>query len=117
MVTRPAASPPMEMSKKTCERGASGVSMHRAHAQGQCQYTLLVTLGPFFAAEAVARQATISLSVDIRRTRGKVGAGCKARNVLLHPRTFILGHNERTTVHFVTQALRKNNPCTLKRCT
>ena len=80
MVMRPAASPPMEMSKKTCKRGASGVSMHRAHAQGQCQYTLLVTLGPFFAAEAVARQATISLSGDIRRTRGKVGAACyKAR--------------------------------------
>ena len=110
MVMRPAASPPMEMSKKTCKRGASGVSMHRAHAQGQCQYTLLVTLGPFFAAEAVARQATISLSGDIRRTRGKVGAECKARNVLFC-------HNERTTVHFVTQALRKNNPCTLKRCT
>ena len=67
MVTRPAASPPMEMSKKTCERGASGVSMHRAHAQGQQRRTLLVTLGPFFAAEAVARQATISLSGDIGR--------------------------------------------------
>ena len=65
MVTRPAASPPMEMSKKTCERGASGVSMHRAHAQGQQRRTLLVILGPFFAAEAVARQATISLSGDI----------------------------------------------------
>ena len=83
MVTRPAASPPMEMSKKTCERGASGVSMHRARAQGRQRRTLLVTLGPFFAAEAVARQATISLSGDIgNATRGKSWR-VKARDVLL----------------------------------
>ena len=75
MVTRPAASPPMEMSKKTCERGASGVSMHRARAQGRQRRTLLVTLGPFFAAEAVARQATISLSGDMSETRGNFAGG------------------------------------------
>jgi len=80
MVTRPAASPPMEMSKKTCERGASGVSTHRAHAQRRQRRTLLVTLGPFFAAEAVARQATISLSGDIGTRGAEVGAGCKPRN-------------------------------------
>ena len=38
--------------------------------------TLLVTLGPFFAAEAVARQATISFSGDIDAWQ-KVGAGGK----------------------------------------
>ena len=49
----------------------------REHAPSACAETagrtLLVTLGPFFAAEAVARQATISLSGDIlcSETRGK----------------------------------------------
>ena len=65
----------MEMSKKTCERGASGVSMHRARAQGRQRRTLLVTLGPFFAAEAVARQATISLSGDIGNAWQKLEQG------------------------------------------
>ena len=52
----------------------------REHAPSACAETagrtLLVTLGPFFAAEAVARQATISLSGDIgNATRGKVEQG------------------------------------------
>ena len=59
----------------------------REHAPSACAETagrtLLVTLGPFFAAEAVARQATISLSGDIgNATRGKSWR-VKARDVLL----------------------------------
>ena len=51
----------------------------REHAPSACAETagrtLLVTLGPFFAAEAVARQATISLSGDIGNAWQKLEQG------------------------------------------